>query len=323
MIDDTPSRREFLRMLLGAGALAAGCASPPEPAVKIVGEARADGPAVAGSGAIDSHVHLWTADVAHYPRAASHAEAVVKPRRYTARDFLATARMTGVERAVLVQPGLYGADHSYLIDVLRAYPDHFVGIGTVDKTSDPEVRMQELAALGMRGVRVVTHTGNQHWIDNEHFCKLFEQASQGGLVLDILCIPDHFEIIDEMCERYPDTLVVVDHLGRLRPDRYDRKDDLDAISRMARHPRVHLKLSGFHMLAEPNRYDELAPVFARVMGEFGPERLMWGSDAPHQFRHGNSYAGCLEWIRTRSGATEAQLDWLLRRTAQTVFFDRA
>ena len=53
-------------------------------------------------------------------------------------------------------------------------------------------------------------------------------------------------------------------------------------ARAARHPHVHVKVSGYHYFSRDRYpYAESRALVAAVLDAFGPERLLWGSDFPH------------------------------------------
>ena len=87
------------------------------------------------------------------------------------------------------------------------------------------------------------------------------------------------------------------------------------------HRNVHVKISRLHHFerAEPP-YLEAVPLIQRVVRSFGPERAMWGSDAPGQVRNGHTMAASLDLIRKHAGFGRDEQEWLLRRTAERLFF---
>ena len=49
---------------------------------------------------------------------------------------------------------------------------------------------------------------------------------------------------------------------------------------------------------------------------------MWASDCPYQLNDGNTYAAAIAFVRDRLAFLNAEdKDWILRRTAEQVFFD--
>ena len=94
---------------------------------------------------IDAHSHIWTPDVAHYPLAAGFTVADMQPRSFTAEELLAHCRPAGVGRVNLIQMSYYEFDNRYMLDMIKLYPDRFVGTAIVDPLGDdPGRAMREL-----------------------------------------------------------------------------------------------------------------------------------------------------------------------------------
>ena len=104
---------------------------------------------------IDAHSHIWTPDVAHYPLAAGFTVADMQPRSFTAEELLATCRPAGVGRVNLIQMSYYEFDNRYMLDMIKLYPDRFVGTAIVDPlAADPGAAMRELARRGVHAFRI-------------------------------------------------------------------------------------------------------------------------------------------------------------------------
>ena len=59
----------------------------------------------------------------------------------------------------------------------------------------------------------------------------------------------------------------------------------------------------------------------RLFEAFGPQRLMWASDCPYQIQGANNYKDSISLIRDRiDWLTPEDRQWLLRKTAEKVFF---
>lgn len=301
------SRRDLLR--LGGAALLGGCAGAP---------------AASGPGFIDAHVHVWTPDVARYPLAPGFSPESMKPPSFTPEELLGHARPAGVERIVLIQMSFYKFDNSYLFDTMRRFPGVFAGVALVDETApDLPERARRLAREGARGFRV--HPGGrpvQEWIGSRGMEALWRAAAEGGLAVCPLINPEALPAVERMCARHPETPVVVDHFARIGIDGAIREADLEALCRLARFPRTHVKVSAFYALGKKAApYLDLAPMIRRVLDAYGPERLMWGSDAPFQVQAGHTYAASAELVRDRLDFLSASdRRWLLRGTAERVFF---
>ena len=80
---------------------------------------------------------------------------------------------------------------------------------------------------------------------------MFATAAQTGQALSCLIDPDGFPEVDRMCRRFPDTKVIIDHLGRIGAGPTGRSNaaDVEALCDLAKHPRVHVKVGAFYALA--------------------------------------------------------------------------
>jgi predicted TIM-barrel fold metal-dependent hydrolase len=104
---------------------------------------------------IDAHSHIWTPDVAHYPLAEGFQVSDMKPASFTAEELLAICRPAGVGRVNLIQMSYYRFDNSYMLDMIKLYPDHFVGTAIVDPLGkEPGQAMAALKPKGVRAFRI-------------------------------------------------------------------------------------------------------------------------------------------------------------------------
>ena len=138
------------------------------------------------------------------------------------------------------------------------------------------------------------------------------------LLIDAADLPS----TDQMCERYPDTPVVIDHFARIGVDGQMRDSDISNLCRLARHKHTNVKISAFYALGHKKPpHDELIPMIKRLFEAFGPQRLMWASDSPYQIQGVNNYNASISLVRDRLDfISKEERDWLLRKTAERVFF---
>jgi len=277
----------------------------------------------AGAGFIDAHVHIWTADTDRYPLAPDYTKMQMMIRSFTPKELFTHARPCGVRRIVLIQMSYYGSDNSYMLDMMQEHKGMFSGVGIVDQSTDPPARMRELARRGVRGFRIVA--GSQapdHWLGGESMAAMWKCGADEGLAICPLMDPRFLPSVDAMCQKFPQTPVVVDHFARIGIDGKIRHEDLDNLCRLARHKSVRVKVSAYYALGKKKAsYLDLAPMIRRLLDAFGPDRLMWASDSPFQILEGHRYQDSIDLIRTRLDfLSDTDRDWLLRRTAEKIFF---
>ncbi|HEY7741964.1 MAG TPA: amidohydrolase family protein, partial [Burkholderiales bacterium] len=124
-----------------AGAEAPACAgpdpSPRKPRLKLPPRA------------CDTHAHIMGPKA----RYAYSLARIYTPPDCLLPDYLKMLATLGVERAVLVQPSVYGTDNTVMLEAMKAAGDRFRGVAVVaEGISDSELKA--LDAAGVRGVRV-------------------------------------------------------------------------------------------------------------------------------------------------------------------------
>ena len=133
---------------------------------------------------------------------------------------------------------------------------------------------------------------------------------------------DDLPAVDRMCSAFPDTPVVIDHCARIGGDGQFRDADVRQLCDLAKHRHTYVKLSAFYYLgAKRPPYADVLPMVRRLVGAFGPERLMWATDSPFQVQSPHSYQASLELIRDRLDfVSQSDRQWILGRTAASLFF---
>ena len=272
---------------------------------------------------IDAHVHVWTPDTERYPLAKGFTKADMKPASFTPEELLTHCKPEGVDRIVLIQMSYYGFDNSYMVDTMRRFPGVFGGVGVVDWTARrPDEAMAALAKDGVRGFRVYPAKAPiETWMETDSFDRMFRYARDHHLALCPLIDASALPSLSRMCAKHLDTTVVIDHLCRIGIDGTIREADVHALCEMAHFPEVRVKVSAFYALGKKKPpHDDLEPLIRRVHGAFGAKRLMWASDCPFAVvdeKYRDSLAlvrdGC-PWLKPD------EREWLLRKTAQAVFY---
>lgn len=276
---------------------------------------------------IDAHSHVWTPDVAHYPLAADFTVADMQPKSFTAQELLELCRPAGVGRVNLIQMSYYGFDNRYMLDMIKLHPDRFVGTAIVDPhADDPGKAMRDLAPLGVSAFRIQPRHSKQpakNWLEPAGYESMFATAAQTGQALSCLIDADGFPEVERMCRRFPETSVIIDHLGRLGagPGGAIRDIDVQALCALARHSKVSVKVGAFYALGKKTPpYRDLIPLITRVVQAFSPRRCMWESDCPFQVVK-DRYEDSLALVRDHLDfLNKDDRDWLLFRTAEQLLF---
>ncbi len=274
---------------------------------------------------IDAHSHIWTPDRQHYPLARGFTLEDMQPRSFTPEQLFAHCKPEGVDRVVLIQMSFYRFDNRYMLDMIAQHPGVFRGVAIVDETRpDVAMRMKDLAKQGVRGFRI--HCDDDQpfrpWIASKGMARLWQAAGDEGLAVCPLIDPEDLPLIDDLCERFPQTRVVIDHFARIGRDGPVTEGQINQLCRLARHKNTHVKTSAFYALGKKKApYLDMGPMIQRLHAAFGPQRLMWASDCPFQVDPGYNYHDSIALIRDRLDfLTSEDKAWMLRGTAEKVFF---
>lgn len=309
------SRREFLQSGLVA---AAGCAMT----------AAENRPAAADDtrpqdGYIDAHVHVWTPDLEKYPLAPGRKREDMKPPSFTPEQLMKLAKPVGVTRVVLIQMSFYRFDNSYMLDTIARFPGVYSGVAVIDENAHPADEMRRLKKRGVRGFRIRPNDrSSETWLDGEGMQAMWKCGAEEQMAMCHLVNPPELASIDRMCQKFPDTPVVIDHFARIGVDGQIREKDLDALCRLARHKHTAVKISAFYALGKKTApYTDLGPMIRKLLSAFGRQRLMWATDCPFQVDPPHTYVDSIALVRERLDfLTDEDKAWLLKKTAERVFF---
>ena len=230
---------------------------------------------------IDSHLHVWTKDADTYPFSAGQE---VPKARGDAEFLLDLMDRADVAGSLIVQPIVYGFDHTYVDDTLAQWPDRFVGMCLVDpQTDDPVSMLDELVGRGYRGVRFNPALWREGEMMNGDVGRaLYKRAGELGVPVGFLVSPLNYDEIEALADEFPDTDAIIDHFGHCVPERDG--SDVPAFERllsMARHTHMNVKLSEFPRASnEEFPYIDLFYWVHQLIEAYSGDRLMWGTDFP-------------------------------------------
>ena len=320
---DRPSRRKLLQAavrivtstVLASKGMAAQTQNKSAPVARV--------PEKPHSGYIDAHVHVWTSDTTKYPLASGYRREQMQPPNFTPEELLSQAQPCGVSRIVLIQMSYYGYDNSYMLDTMRRFPGVFSGVAVIAETARPRDVMRQLAKQGVRGFRI-SPKGRplDRWLGTPGMATMWRCGSEENLSMCCLIDPAALPAVDRMCQKFPETPVVIDHIARIKADSKNRDEEVKELCNLARHKLTTVKISAFYALSKGQPlYLDLAPVIRRLLEAYGPERLMWATDCPFQVQNGHTYLDSITLIRDRLDfLSDSARQWLLTKTAERVFF---
>ncbi len=221
----------------------------------------------------DCHAHIF-GPVEQYP--------YIPGRSYTPppASIQAYQRMLsalGLDRAVIVQPSVYGTDNRCTYDAVAASGGRWRGIAVVGASTNMQA-LQRLHDAGFRGVRInLLFKGGLAMEILEQIARLIAPL---GWHLQLLVDGRDLPELAPRLRRLP-VRFVIDHMGHMPAQLGLAHPEFTALLALAREGNCWVKLSGpYRISAKSYPYEDAAPI-AKALVEAAPERMVWGSDWPH------------------------------------------
>jgi predicted TIM-barrel fold metal-dependent hydrolase len=191
------------------------------------------------------------------------------------REMLASI---GCERAVLVQPSVYGTNNGAIEAALAQSGMQMRAVAVVSPDiTDRE--LERLHGLGFRGIRINTASWTQG-LKLTDARKLAERIRHLGWHLQFYANFREQPEVEEILAALP-VPIVIDHFGRIRASEGTEAPAFQAVLRLLRRDNCHAKLIGPYFISDQfPLYHDITP-FARAMVEVAPDRVVWGTDWPH------------------------------------------
>ncbi len=230
--------------------------------------------------ACDTHFHIFGP-----PDKFSFAET----RRYTPpggpfEHYQNVMRITGLTRAIAVQPTAHGMDNSAILDaVARSGGAMRAVVRFNDETSDAE--LERLNTAGARGARFSLMSDRPGSVETiEHALPRMEKLGW-SLVLHVET--DHFVDNEAFIRNIP-IPTVIDHMARCRPAEGLDQPTFRLLLDLLGNDRFWVKICGadkFSALkqtraAEGFPFADMIPLGQAVIAA-AADRVIWGSDWPH------------------------------------------
>jgi L-fuconolactonase len=234
-----------------------------------------------GGERIDSHIHFWRIARGDYHWMTP--EMSIR-RDYDADDLRPLLQAAGVDRIVLVQAAATVAETEFLLGLAQETPFVAGVVGWVDMAAGDAVETLERLSADphFKGIRPMIHDiPDVDWMLRSDLIEAFRAVMRLGLSFDLLVRPPHLKNSLTLLSRFPDLRAIIDHGAK--PEIAEGRFDAWAedMRRLARETNAWCKMSGLITEASPDwSVDDLRPYVDHLIEQFGPGRLIWGSDWP-------------------------------------------
>ena len=231
---------------------------------------------------VDSHHHFWENQRFDYswmpadsPLATDYGPEVLEP----------LLQSSSVDYTVIVQAVSSADEARWLLELADRH--NFVAgvVGWVDLT-DPRVgdTLDELQKSAyFKGVRHIWEgEKDPGWIVNSGAIKGLKELVRRNLTFDFLAKPPNLPFIPIVMDQVPDLRAVVDHIAKPLIADGVIEPWLSDMRKVASINGIHCKISGMVTEADHQNWtaDDIRPYVHHILGMFGSDRLMFGTDWP-------------------------------------------
>ena len=173
----------------------------------------------------------------------------------------------------------------------------------------------------IKGFRRVLHVVADDVSERPLFRENIRRLSGTRLTFDLCVFPHQFERIRRLIDLNPDVRFILDHCGN--PPIKEGMSDIwsEGITEFARRPNVVAKISGVIAYGDLENWtvESLRPYVEHVIGAFGWDRVIWGSDWPVCTLGG----GLTPWVAAThaltAGCSGEERDKLYRANARRIW----
>jgi predicted TIM-barrel fold metal-dependent hydrolase len=236
-------------------------------------------------GACDCHTHVF-GDPSQFPWFAGRT---YTPETASVAEMRALHRALHLDRVVIVNPSVYGADNSCTLNAMKQLGSRARGIAVIDeKTSAGQ--LEEMDRAGIRGIRLnfenVGQTSPE--VARKAFRSAVERVASRKWHIQIYTRLAVIESLHEEIIAAP-VPMVFDHFAGVKASLGTGQAGFNVVIDLVRTGKAYVKISGAYRASDkPPDYPDVAS-FAKALIAANPERVVWGSDWPHPA--GGSLAG--------------------------------
>ena len=232
---------------------------------------------------VDAHHHFWDPSRREYVWMGDELAPI--RRKFEPRDLRPLLAENAVDRTILVQT-VSSLDETREFLETAARTDFIAGVvGWIDLTS-PSVADTIGSLVGdlLVGLRHQVHDEpDPRWLLRDDVQRGIAAVGEAGLVYDLLVRTRELPAALEVVRRHREMAFVLDHAAkpRIAAASWDAEWEA-AMAPLSDEPNVACKLSGLVTEADWKSWtpEQLEPYVKRVVGWFGRERCMFGSDWP-------------------------------------------
>lgn len=232
---------------------------------------------------IDAHQHYWKIDRGDYGWIAP--DIPVLYRDFLPHDLSPNLKRHQIDGSIVVQAAPTLAETEYILSLAEGEPSILGVVGWLD-LNDPAYKehcerfSSHAKFVGFRVM--VQEMPDAYAILEPHFVEAMAYFAKQATPVDILVASSQLDPLVELLERVPGLRAVIDHIAKPNIAEGAMEPWRSRMHEIAKHSNVFCKLSGMVTEADQRNWElaDFTPYIREIVGLFGPDRVMFGSDWP-------------------------------------------
>lgn len=235
---------------------------------------------------VDAHQHFWNLDKCAYPWLVPAFGPIYDT--FEAPQLEPQLQASNIDKTVIVQAMNTYADTDYMLDIASNF-EWVAGVVGWVPLLDPAETARKLEEYGanpyFKGMRHLIHEEkNPDWVLQKQVIESLQLLADRDLTFDVVAVfPNHLKHVPTLVEKVPNLKMVIDHLAKPPQGDEARAIWKNQLAAAAESENVYAKISGLNTVtadAENWTYEDIKPMIDDALEQFGPSRLMFGSDWP-------------------------------------------
>lgn len=273
---------------------------------------------------VDAHQHFWQLSQPFDYRWLDDPSLAAINRDYLPEHLKQHLEATGVDKTVFVQTQHNTEENRWVLGLAEEH-DFIAGVvGWVDlQSADCESQLLEFRehpkSVGIR--HVVQDEPDDEFVVRSEVLRGLRVLERQRVPFDLLFYVKHLKHVDTLARELPDLVMVINHLSKPDIKNGGFESWIDDFRAAAQHANVYCKLSGMVTEADWQNWTpaDLKPYIEAALENFGPERLMFGSDWPVCELAGSYQQVCRALDENLLSLSESEREQIFGKTATKVY----
>ena len=231
---------------------------------------------------IDSHQHFWNYNEQRDTWINESMEILKKD--FLPHDLEPILKQNKIDGCIAVQADQSEEETEFLLKC--ASENKFIKgvVGWVDLCSENlESRLSYFSNNPIfKGVRHIVQAENSNYLRKKDVEKGIGKLSKFNLTFDLLITTEQIKSAISLVEKFPNQKFILDHIAKPKISEPIENEWLSGIIKLSEKKNVWCKLSG--LVTETNGYNfeegDFYPFIKVIFENFGPDRILFGSDWP-------------------------------------------